>query len=73
MDDREKFIGLLKAELKRHGYDCVQENGEIKVSKNGFPVCDILNSSEYRVYRNALNDYEYQQVRATNESMSETL
>jgi hypothetical protein len=71
MDDREKFIGLLQAELKRQGYECTQTNGEIKVSKNGFPVCDILGGGEYRVYRNTLNDDEYQQARAIYESMSE--
>jgi hypothetical protein len=71
MDDREKFIELPQAELKRRGYDCTRENDEIKVSKNGFPVTDILGGGEYRVYRNTLNDSDYHSVRAVYESLSE--
>jgi hypothetical protein len=74
MLENHKFISLLQAELKRQGYECTLENGEVKVTKNGFNITDILVSgehSQYRIYKNTLNDYEYQQVRAINESMSE--
>ena len=71
MDDKERFIGILQAELRRQGFDCTQENGEIKVSKNGFPVADILGGGEYRVYRNTVNDHDRDQVRAIYESLSE--
>jgi hypothetical protein len=71
MDVREKFIKLLQADLKRQGFDCALEDGEIKVSKNGFPITDILHSDEYRVYRNAIDDYDLGQVRSIFESISE--
>ena len=65
MIDRVKFIELLQVALKKQGYDCTPGNGDIKVSKNGFPVADILNDGEYCVYRNTLSDHEYQQICAT--------
>jgi len=58
-------------ELKKQGYDCKHEDGEVKVSKNGFSVTDILGSGEYRVYRNAPNDEERNNVHAIYESLSE--
>jgi hypothetical protein len=71
MFDRKKFDELLMNILKKRGYDCVFENDEVKVTKNGFKITDILPDGEYRVYRNTLNDYEYQQIRAIHESISE--
>jgi hypothetical protein len=71
MDDKEIFFDLLQAELQRQGYDCTLENGEVKVTKNGFNITDILGGGEYRVYKNTLNDYEHHQIQAIYESMSE--
>jgi len=69
--EKLKFVELLMNELKRHGYDCKHEDGEIKVSKNGFPVTDILSSEEYRVYRNTLNDQDLNSVQIIHEYLSE--
>jgi len=71
MFNNPKFIELLMNELKKQGYDCKHEDGEIKVSKNGFPVTDILNSGEYRVYRNTPDNQELNNVRAIHDSLSE--
>jgi hypothetical protein len=69
--DNEKFTKLLTDEIKKRGYDCTIENGEIKVSKNGFPVTDILGDGQYRIYKNVLNDYDLNQIRTIHDSVSE--
>jgi hypothetical protein len=71
MLDNPKFAELLIASLKKQGYDCEHENGEIKVSKNGFSIADIKDETTYCVYRNTLNDSEYYNVRAIHESLTE--
>jgi hypothetical protein len=71
MDDRETLIELLQTELNRQGYDSAYEDDEIKVSKNGFHVTDILSNGSYRVYRNVVNDDERDQVRSIYESISD--
>jgi len=68
---KPKFVELLLYELKKRGYDCSHEDGEIKVSKNGFPVTDILGSTEYRVYKNTPDDDERRNVVSIHESLSE--
>jgi len=71
MIDTPKFLELLREALKRQGYDCMQDGGEIKVNKNGFPVADVLGSGEYRIYRNTVSDHDYYQIRSVYESLSE--
>jgi len=71
MLDNPKYAGLLLEALKGQGYGCVQENGEIMVSKNGFPVTDILSNGEYRVYRSTPGSCELRKVRSIHESLTE--
>ena len=71
MLEKIKFVEILMNELKKQGYVCKHEDGEIKVTKSGFPVTDILGSGEYRVYRNTPDDQERHEVRAIYESFSE--
>ena len=71
MLEKPNFVEWLIAELNRRGYECAQGNNEIKVSRNGFPVTDILGGGDYRIYKNAPNDDERHNVRAVYESFSE--
>jgi len=71
MLENPKFTEWLMAELQRRDYGCVQEGGEIKVSRNDFPVTDILGGGNYRVYKNTPHDDERHKIRAIYESFTE--
>jgi len=70
MNDRERFTKLLMADLRQKGYEAILDENEIKVTKEGIPVTDILGSGEYRLYRNTHSD-EYLRVRSIYESFRE--
>jgi hypothetical protein len=61
----------LQTELRKHGYKCEPDGGELKIRKNGLPVAVALESGELAAYKNTLNDYEYQQIRSIYDSLYE--
>lgn len=71
MREKEQFTKLVMLELRKHGYDCELKNDEIAVSKNGFPVLEILGGGDYRLHRNTASDEDYWRIRPIYESLSE--
>jgi len=71
MLDEQIFVELLINALRIKGYSCVNTGNEVKVTKNGSPVTDVLGRGEFRIYRNAVCDMEYNCIRSIYNSLHE--